>query len=630
MYWLFQSNPEIFRLIDALRAEALESFAITAHKQDIKKGDKVILWQSGKNAGCYALATISSDVEEQDISEAERAFFNRLPEEKMRVRLLVEYNFWNKPISWELLQGNPAFEGFNAGLPGTNFAATEAQYKTIVEIAKQIDVLFEPEIAYVAKELPHLPLNLILYGPPGTGKTYHAVDYALAIIENRTLEELALEDRKRLRQRFEAYASQGQVAFVTFHTSFSYEDFIEGIKPILLDDKLTYQVEDGIFKLICASARQCLIEVLLREEPQQQEKLEFNKLFKAFLDYIKSDSFKYFEAPENQRIFLHQVLKNGDLSLRPAIAFHTYTIEKNKLRKLYQRFPQIEELPQAGAYIEKTMHGTEEDLYIAVFAALKSFEQFYRQQLKESAAMDIQADTATLLLDEITEVSDTVLAKCKKYVLIIDEINRGNISGIFGELMTLLETDKREGRSEALTAVLPYSKTFFSVPPNLYIIGTMNTADRSTENLDLALRRRFAFREMRPSPEVIAKVANQPIVQGVDLAKLLSVINSRIEQLLDREHCIGHAYFLSIDGLEDLKQVFAERILPLLQEYFFNDYAKIGLVLGKDFVREKTSSVAFAEFDHPDTNDFAEKKQYELLNINDLDEGAFIRIYSKG
>jgi len=165
-------------------------------------------------------------------------------------------------------------------------------------------------------------------------------------------------------------------------------------------------------------------------------------------------------------------------------------------------------------------------------------------------------------------------------VLIIDEINRGNVSRIFGELITLIEVSKRAGAAEALSVTLPYSKMAFSVPANVYLIGTMNTADRSLAGLDIALRRRFVFREMPPLPGLLKSV----VVQGVSIGELLAALNERIEVLLDRDHLLGHAYFLPLadegrNTLPVLADIFRRQVLPLLQEYFFEDWERIAWVL---------------------------------------------------
>ncbi len=282
-----------------------------------------------------------------------------------------------------------------------------------------------------------LPLNNILYGPPGTGKTYNTVNKALEIIDGISQHDII---------RFKQLKSLGRIEFITFHQSMSYEDFVEGIKPITMGQQVTYDVKPGMFKQIC-------------------EKAEID--------------------PENN------------------------------------------------------------------------------------------------------------------YVLIIDEINRGNVSQIFGELITLIEKDKRLGEKEELTVKLPYSSTCvqtgqqvkeFGVPKNLYIIGTMNTADRSVEALDTALRRRFFFEEMMPDPSLLnCTITDNNNHNFCTLEDLLLTINSRLEVLKDRDHLIGHSYFMKFNSQasvlpDDLRDVFHYEIIPLLQEYFYGDYEKILMILGDGFV----------------------------------------------
>jgi len=486
-YWLFQSNPKVFRLRDALRAEAVQTSSVRAHQSKIKSGDKVILWQAGKNAGCYALATVVSAVQEMDILASEKSFYKTLPEKGERVQLTIDYNIWNKPITKEILPKSQSFREFYAGLPGSTFKATKRQYKQLKTLIETQDVLHEPQEEYTRLSPRRHPLNLILYGPPGTGKTFQTVNYALSIIENRPLSELILEERRSLRDRFEDLQLMGKIGFVTFHQSFAYEDFLEGIKPVVKDGNIQYEVENGIFKRICLAAKKAWKKAKKAEEP--------------------ADNF----------------------------------------------------------------------------------------------------------------------------VFIIDEINRGNVASIFGELITLVEKDKRDGASEALQVTLPYSKKPFSIPPNLYLLATMNTTDRSVEAFDVALRRRFDFIEKMPNPSLIPSLAVQPIAAGVDLEKLLIAINQRIEILLDSAYCLGHSYFLNIATLADLQELFSKKIIPLLQEYFFNDLGKIGLVLGRDFIQIKKYGNAsiFADFEHEMAGEWAEKKVFELRNVEELKEENFIRIYDE-
>jgi 5-methylcytosine-specific restriction protein B len=207
---------------------------------------------------------------------------------------------------------------------------------------------------------------------------------------------------------------------------------------------------------------------------------------------------------------------------------------------------------------------------------------------------------------------------------VIDEINRGNVSGIFGELITLLEPDKRMSREEEISVELPYSKEQFTVPPNVYIIGTMNTADRSVEALDTALRRRFAFEEIIPKPELLKDIT----FNGFNLKEVLATINERIEALVDRDHTIGHSYFINIESgvAEALKHAFENKVIPLLQEYFYNDYEKIALVLGEGFVEKKKSDITFA---YPGIEAPEIVESYKLKNVNDIENAVHILLNKK-
>jgi len=211
------------------------------------------------------------------------------------------------------------------------------------------------------------------------------------------------------------------------------------------------------------------------------------------------------------------------------------------------------------------------------------------------------------------------------YAIFIDEINRGNVSAIFGELITLIEKDKRLDQENELKVKLPYSKKELGVPPNLYIFGTMNTADRSVEALDTALRRRFSFEEIMPIPELLANIE----FDYFNLSEVLTIINNRIEALLDRDHTIGHSYFMSINSgdSEGLKNVFQNNVIPLLQEYFYHDYEKIALILGEGFIEHKESKVKFANFKNIEPPEI--DSSFELKTIEDIESAIVILLNKK-
>lgn len=331
------------------------------------------------------------------------------------------------------------------------------------------------EVPVVPTDIQHVPgrqwyLNTIFYGPPGTGKTYSTSAAAVEICDGKSP-----VDRSEVMKRFAELRQEGRVRFVTFHQSYGYEEFVEGLRPQVVDGQISYQVRKGVFRQICDAANQV-----------------------------------------------------------------SHDIKKN-------------------------------------------------------------------------------------FVLIIDEINRANISKVFGELITLLEPDKRQGTLNELTAQLPYSGDDFCVPQNLYVIGTMNTADRSIALLDTALRRRFDFEELQPDPSVLPGAG----VDGISLQLLLRAINQRIEFIYDRDHTIGHAYLFGVDSLEDLDSAFRRKIIPLLQEYFYGDWSKIRMVLNDangNFISiaDPTSTVPIPDFDNESSN-----VRY-AVNPNPFPHSSFVNVYQLG
>ncbi|WP_283798922.1 McrB family protein [Campylobacter jejuni] len=413
------------------------------------------------------------------------------------------------------------------------------------------DIFITERVQSEESNMKIIPLNQILYGPPGTGKTYHTIDKALEILGEN------LESRDEKKAKFDEYVRKGQIVFTTFHQSYGYEEFVEGIKPIIDNDEnsqeVKYDVKDGIFKELCDKSLKNYILSM-----QNENEIDLDKLIFEFANYINQDFLnKGNEFPLENKVSIKKILLNfkdeyrsfslgGSIkspqSLTIDIIKRDYLNFKNK--KILS-FKDIK--PKYDS--QSDYHGNA-IYYFMFFNKLKEFENIQNEKFK---------------------IKKEIL---KSYIIIIDEINRGNVSKIFGELITLIEPSKRIGEKEELKVTLPYSGKEFGVPKNVYIIGTMNTADRSITSLDTALRRRFEFVEMMPD---VSKLSMD--CEGINLQELLKAINTRIEYLLDREKTIGHAFFVSVENLEDLKKVFQNKIIPLLQEYFYNDYALINAVL---------------------------------------------------
>ncbi|MDF7812854.1 AAA family ATPase [Hymenobacter sp. YC55] len=562
-------------------------------------------------------------------------------------------------------------------------------------------------ITTVKPVMPQTPLNQILYGPPGTGKTYHTMVRTVAILEGISDAELELqfppEKRAELRKKFDGYLHSSRIAFVTFHQAFTYEDFVEGIKPVLpishtnslqLEEDsgefepqhmvkapaeaMQYAVRKGIFRQMCETAR-----TYAYDRRRQPSSIPFDDLYASFLDYLNERTSTtsgpvLLPTKSHSEVELADIEKHtGRLSFRYPKGKDDegpYHVDKFRIQKLYELYSSIGEIGNLQQDISDKVGGSHQTLLWVAFNALKDYENYQSANSNHGSSSDSGAP----------------------FVLIIDEINRGNIANIFGELITLLEDDKRAGRPEGLTVVLPYSQEQFSVPANLYVLGTMNTADRSVEALDTALRRRFSFTEMLPRPELLSPhqiivrlwcqkkhencgwdeepylsaetelyellgcqslaqqnqelfwqqvqqhgatpditaelLLNIPLT-GIDLEKLLRAINARLEQLLDFDHIIGHALLIHVFSLEELREAFQQKILPLLQEYFFGDWGKIGLVLGSAFIRQVNqnqinSGYKLMPFGSYSISELSEKPVYKLTDVRTLDAHAFKSIYA--
>ncbi|MBD3654281.1 MAG: AAA family ATPase [Kangiella sp.] len=454
-------------------------------------------------------------------------------------------------------------------------------------------------------------LNTILYGPPGTGKTYITTEAAVELADPvwfYDLFERKLGDgeyRQQLKKKYDSLVEEQRIAFTTFHQSFSYEDFVEGIRASTSKDRsgVQYDVEDGVFKIIADNARTATtskIDSQIADNPT---------IWKVSLGKGESDLKDYCFDNDEIRIGwpLAGNLANEDRTPEQDAYFNSRSsstrstfscfVEQMKIGDIVLSLKDQNSVDGVGVITSdyEYIPGGDEcsDHYINRRKVKWLFKNIELNILKLNNQIKLVQKTVykldrfdwDSLLAELSKRGYSVESPSKdkpNYVLIIDEINRGNISRIFGELITLLEKDKRIGGSDERSVILPYSKKPFSVPTNLYVLGTMNTADKSLAQLDLALRRRFEFKEMLPDPELLRDIN----VYGVNIAELLTIMNQRIEILLDRDHLIGHSYFWSLkdlktdeEMLDELGVIFQNKIIPLLQEYFFADWERIGWVL---------------------------------------------------
>jgi len=488
--------------------------------------------------------------------------------------------------------------------------------------------------------------NIILYGTPGTGKTYGSIQYAVAIVEEKSLADIKAEDYGVVFSRYLKYKDDGLIAFTTFHQSFSYEEFIEGIRPVVFSEEKTetgceieYEVHDGVFKAFCDKAgtpigsgtsvdlgigkSPTVWKVSLEgtgDNPTRTECMENNHIRIGWdsygetitdaTDYSKDGGSTVLNAFYNRMQIGDVVMSCYSSKTIDAIGVVTGEPEWHDEYQHYKRLRNVKWL----------VKGINEDIVDLNAGKNMTLSSVYKLSVSVSDALQI--------LRKLKPTLFTQKVKIPNRVFIIDEINRGNISKIFGELITLIEASKRINASEQLRAILPYSGQNFGVPDNVYIIGTMNTADRSIAMIDTALRRRFSFVEMHPESATLKDV----LVDGIDIAEMLDTLNKRITVLLDREHTIGHSYLLSLKDdmtIENLAGIFENNIIPLLQEYFYDDYEKIQLVLGDNqkpddstrFIVKRTDAVKL--FGNADIN-FPEYYEVNSEAFMRIDAYAFL------
>ena len=363
------------------------------------------------------------------------------------------------------------------------------------------------------------PLNTIFYGPPGTGKTYHSIKRAAEIIENRPITSY--------KEALEIFHSnlQNRIEFITFHQNYSYEDFVQGLRPTAENEgQLNFEQKDGIFKLLAEKAHDNL-----RDSESVYSKLPFDKVFSDFIQPLIDGTTEEIEVKMKKVSYSITHISKNSIYFRKASGGTAHTMSISTLRKMYEQ---------------------------ETLGVIKGLPIYYAPLLDQ------------LLENGKENVHNIEKVGKQNYVLIIDEINRANISRVFGELITLIEPDKRSHGAIPLKATLPSGDDFI-VPSNLYIIGTMNTADKSIALLDIALRRRFEFEAMYPLYEING--------EEVPDSEVLRKLNTLIIDRKGYDFQIGHSYFM--DDSLDLIQKMNRKVIPLLLEYFMNDEKEVKDIL---------------------------------------------------
>jgi hypothetical protein len=764
-YWVFQGNPKFYNIIDSLREGALKTWSVAAHKDKIQKGDKVILWVTGDNAGCYALCKVISEISKRQDDPLEKKFYVDKSEniELERVEIEIEYNLFDRPVLKDSLKNFPEFTDFKGGNQGTNFTATKQQYQKILEMIENTN----NEVTYEERSLIEIIRRI---------KDREKVDFHFYLID-KIIERFKL---KRLDKRIvfstpknsksisvtvnQRYVVRTNVDFQGLIVPLEYKNSYVKNKTVLnieSFESLSGESEPPIW-VNFADNSNISTEIVFDWDKAVQKELSFG----SQSSYLKYDNSSYrkaaFDKEYRERIlqlaFSNQEFKKGNpiIDLKPinipqnlilygppgtgktfelinsyvkyftdktdgkskeiytyelvselkwweVITLSLYELGKAKVNDLIQHPLLAEKVNQSENSKPRNtvwfwlQNHTKEDC-TNVNVAKRSDPQIFWKD--ENSVWSIDKKLTDEMLPDLVEKLESwknfkpenkitkryemitfhqsysyeefiegirpgfdeeedlrykiepgiflrIAEKARKdsennYAIFIDEINRGNISKIFGELITLIESDKRQGGENELEVILPYSKSKFSVPSNLYIIGTMNTADRSIALIDTALRRRFCFKEMMPKSTHL-----KDDVEGINLQLLLDKINERIEFLLDRDHTIGHSFFMKTHSKNEICAIFKNKIIPLLQEYFYNDWEKVQLILGDNkgwgkteeqkLVRVKKHYDLSAEKElfGADIEDFEDEIIYEINpaleteNFEEIPVESFIYIYQK-
>ena len=691
-YWLFQGNPKIFDFKSALADDSLNDFTVTSHKDKIQVGDKVIIWLSGDKKGCYALAEVTSTPAIQENSNDDK-HWKIEDKNNLKAGIKITHNFYHQPILWNDIKDNEKFKNLKVGNQGTNFSATEEEFKTLLKLAKENNNFSRKSI-----------FDLLRLKMENAGFKFEAEQETHG--QNRKETEFKFSFPQLIKKfdqdGFDTRATKFyikpltdepncEIGFVTGKTSplisehiFSepnsndthndcpawtnrdnnsaIDRLLESITNYLLNEPMkyplnqilfgppgtgkTYKLQSEYFVEFTQFRATTSRENYLKEEVESLD--WWQVLYIALLDLGEVKVVDILSHPSVKAKARLSTINNLRASLWGALQRHTaeecpnvkvesratikpfwktessqWSINKDKELELFPEAKQI--LDNYNNYDETK--GKE----IKNYSFVTFHQSFTYEDFVEGIKPVLEDDSDELKYEISNGIFKKLALKAQddpdnNYAIFIDEINRGNVASIFGELITLIEKDKRSGAENELSVILPYSKTRFLVPQNLYIIGTMNTADRSIEALDSALRRRFEFEEMLPNYDLIDEfLEDKNEFEGYKLSQILKTINERITVLINRDHQIGHSYFLKLISSKnikkDLKTVFTKSIIPLLQEYFFNDYVKIAMVIGEGFLeKDKYSNVKFAQNIGDYDSDYDLNTIYEIKKDIDIDE----------
>lgn len=691
-YWLFQGNPKVFDFKSAIAEGILDNFTVSAHKDKIKVGDKIIIWLTGAKAGCYALAEITSPPQKVSISRDDKHWKIDDPND-IKAGLKLTHNFFDNPILWESIKELNEFSKFKGGNQGSNFSSSEIEYKALLKLG--IETKSDRRNIYNAlkKKMENAGFEFEREQPThGQNRKETEFKFTHSQLIKKFNQDGFNTSPKKFYIKPLTDEENCEIGFVTGKTS-----------PLTIESIFTEPNANDTHNNCPAWTNRendYALDELLKSikhylnTPNKPMEYSLNKIlfgppgtgktFKLQSEYF--EKFTQFKNTSTKEDYLVEKLESmswwqvlsialldlntasvNNIQVHPAVVAKAKTTNiKNLKASLWgalQRHTK-DDCPYVNVVSRATIKPfwkTEDSLWKLysqeemdlfpeakeILDKYKNYEQYNGQEIKNYAFVtfhqsftyeDFVEGIKPVLEDDNEdlryEIADGVFKKLaikalndpdNDYAIFIDEINRGNVASIFGELITLIEADKRAGAPNELSVILPYSKTKFMVPQNLYIIGTMNTADRSIEALDSALRRRFEFIEMLPDYEVIDQVLIHQKFEGYKLSDILKTINERITVLINRDHQIGHSYFLKLKDSEDLekdlKQVFMNKIIPLLQEYFFNDYIKIAMVIGEGFLdKEKYKNVTFASNDGDYESDYSDATIYEIKKDVDLNK----------